>query len=112
MMSAAAMGATAFMKGLGAIHALSHPIGAFYNSHHGTTNESRRLIMDKLRYFFKEFLPEVKSEWKKVTKPSRKEVTQTTTVVVVTSFIFAFYLWFADIIIQRVYEGLFSVLGL
>jgi len=38
MMSAAAMGATAFMKGLGAIHALSHPIGAFYNSHHGTTN--------------------------------------------------------------------------
>ncbi len=38
MMSAAAMGATAFSKGLGAIHALSHPIGAFYNSHHGTTN--------------------------------------------------------------------------
>ena len=38
MMSAAAMGATAFQKGLGAIHALSHPIGAFYNSHHGTTN--------------------------------------------------------------------------
>jgi len=38
MMSAAAMGATAFAKGLGAIHALSHPIGAFYNSHHGTTN--------------------------------------------------------------------------
>jgi alcohol dehydrogenase class IV len=38
MMSAAAMGATAFQKGLGAIHALSHPIGAFYNSHHGTPN--------------------------------------------------------------------------
>ncbi|MDH3218436.1 MAG: iron-containing alcohol dehydrogenase [Gammaproteobacteria bacterium] len=38
MMSAAAMGATAFQKGLGAIHALSHPIGAYYNSHHGTTN--------------------------------------------------------------------------
>jgi alcohol dehydrogenase class IV len=38
MMSAATMGATAFQKGLGAIHALSHPIGAFYNSHHGTTN--------------------------------------------------------------------------
>ena len=38
MMSAAAMGATAFQKGLGAIHALSHPVGAFYNSHHGTTN--------------------------------------------------------------------------
>jgi len=38
LMSAAAMGATAFQKGLGAIHALSHPIGALYNTHHGTTN--------------------------------------------------------------------------
>lgn len=38
MMSAAAMGAVAFQKGLGAIHALSHPVGALYNTHHGTTN--------------------------------------------------------------------------
>ncbi|WP_371169601.1 iron-containing alcohol dehydrogenase [Aliiroseovarius sp. 2305UL8-7] len=38
MMSAAAMGATAFQKGLGAIHAMSHPIGAMYHTHHGTTN--------------------------------------------------------------------------
>ncbi len=38
MMSAAAMGATAFQKGLGAIHALSHPIGAIHHTHHGTTN--------------------------------------------------------------------------
>jgi alcohol dehydrogenase class IV len=38
MMSAAAMGATAFQKGLGAIHAISHPIGALYGTHHGTTN--------------------------------------------------------------------------
>ena len=38
MMSAAAMGATAFQKGLVAIHALSHPIGAIYHTHHGTTN--------------------------------------------------------------------------
>lgn len=38
MMSAAMMGATAFQKGLGAIHALSHPIGAVFNTHHGTTN--------------------------------------------------------------------------
>jgi alcohol dehydrogenase class IV len=38
MMSAAAMGATAFQKGLGAIHAMSHPIGAIFNTHHGTTN--------------------------------------------------------------------------
>lgn len=38
MMSAAAMGATAFQKALGAIHALSHPLGALYNTHHGMTN--------------------------------------------------------------------------
>jgi alcohol dehydrogenase class IV len=38
MMSAAIMGATGFQKGLGAIHALSHPIGAMYHTHHGTTN--------------------------------------------------------------------------
>lgn len=38
MMSAAAMGVTAFQKGLGAIHALSHPLGAMYHTHHGTTN--------------------------------------------------------------------------
>ncbi len=38
MMAAAAAGATAFQKGLGAIHSLSHPIGAFYDTHHGMTN--------------------------------------------------------------------------
>ncbi len=38
MMSAAMMGATAFQKGLGAIHAISHPVGAVYNTHHGMTN--------------------------------------------------------------------------
>ncbi|PRX11602.1 UNVERIFIED_ORG: alcohol dehydrogenase [Martelella mediterranea] len=38
MMSAAAMGAVAFQKGLGAIHAISHPLGAVYNTHHGMTN--------------------------------------------------------------------------
>ena len=38
MMSAAMMGATAFQKGLGAIHAMSHPIGAMFGTHHGTTN--------------------------------------------------------------------------
>ena len=38
MMAAAAMGAVAFQKGLGAIHAVSHPVGALYGTHHGTTN--------------------------------------------------------------------------
>jgi len=38
MMSAAAMGATAFQKGLGAMHAMAHPVGAVFNTHHGMTN--------------------------------------------------------------------------
>ena len=38
MMAAAAMGATAFQKALGAIHSLSHPIGALHDTHHGMTN--------------------------------------------------------------------------
>ncbi len=38
MMAAAIMGAVAFQKGLGAIHAVSHPVGAHYGLHHGMTN--------------------------------------------------------------------------
>jgi alcohol dehydrogenase class IV len=38
MLAAASMGATAFQKGLGGVHALAHPIGAVYNAHHGLTN--------------------------------------------------------------------------
>ena len=38
MLAAASMGATAFQKGLGGIHALSHPLGALYDTHHGLSN--------------------------------------------------------------------------
>lgn len=38
MLVASSMGATAFQKGLGAMHALAHPLGAIYNAHHGTLN--------------------------------------------------------------------------
>jgi alcohol dehydrogenase class IV len=38
MLAAASMGAVAFQKGLGAVHALAHPIGALYDTHHGLTN--------------------------------------------------------------------------
>jgi alcohol dehydrogenase class IV len=38
MMAAASMGATAFQKGLGGMHAIAHPLGALYNTHHGLTN--------------------------------------------------------------------------
>ena len=58
MLAAAAMGATAFQKGLGAIHALSHPVGALYDTHHGLTNAvfmpyvmvfNRRAIEDSMQ---------------------------------------------------------------
>jgi alcohol dehydrogenase len=58
MMAAALMGATAFQKGLGAIHALSHPVGALHDTHHGLTNAvfapyvlafNRKAIEDKIK---------------------------------------------------------------
>ncbi len=57
MMAASTMGAAAFQKGLGAIHALSHPVGSLYDAHHGLTNAvfipyvlafNRPAIADKL----------------------------------------------------------------
>ncbi len=38
MLVCSSMGATAFQKGLGAMHALAHPLGALYNAHHGMLN--------------------------------------------------------------------------
>src|SRR3546814_3115497 len=57
MLVASSMGATAFQKGLGAMHALAHPLGALYDAHHGTLNAilmpyvlqaNRRAIDEKL----------------------------------------------------------------
>ncbi len=38
MLTSSSMGSIAFQKGLGAIHSLSHPVGAIYDTHHGLTN--------------------------------------------------------------------------
>ncbi|MGF6532448.1 alcohol dehydrogenase class IV [Paraburkholderia sp. GAS206C] len=38
MLVASSMGATAFQRGLGAMHALAHPLGALYDAHHGMLN--------------------------------------------------------------------------
>ncbi len=67
-------------------------------------------FLGKTREFFASiprFLREVRSEMAKVSFPSRDEVVGTTIVVVVTSFIFAFYLWIADLVIVQ----LFKVVG-
>jgi alcohol dehydrogenase class IV len=38
MLAAASMGATAFQKGLGAVHSIAHPLSAHYDTHHGLAN--------------------------------------------------------------------------
>lgn len=57
MIVASSMGATAFQKGLGAMHALAHPLGALYDAHHGLLNAvlmpyvllvNRSVVGDKL----------------------------------------------------------------
>ncbi len=54
------------------------------------------------------FLRDVRSEMRKVVWPSRAEVQSTTTVVIVTVFIFAAYFWLVDNVIGRAVE---AVLG-
>jgi preprotein translocase subunit SecE len=64
----------------------------------------------RIREFFvsiPRFLREVRSEMAKVSFPSRDEVVGTTIVVLITSFIFAIYLWLADLVIVQ----LFKVVG-
>jgi preprotein translocase subunit SecE len=67
-------------------------------------------LWTKIRDFFASiprFLSEVKAEMKKVSFPSRDEVIGTTIVVLVTSVVFALYLWLADLVIVQ----LFKVVG-
>ncbi len=49
----------------------------------------------------KSFYNEVRTEMKKVTSPSRKEVQATTAVVIITVFLFAFYFWVVDFAISN-----------
>ena len=57
------------------------------------------------------FLIEVKGELKRTSWPSRKEVSGTTTVVIVTVFIFAFFLWVVDTLLFHSVEWIFKVAG-
>jgi preprotein translocase subunit SecE len=59
----------------------------------------------------KEFLSEVRTEMRKVTFPTRDEVVGTTIVVVVTSFVFAVFLFLADRAIIWAYQGIVKVFG-
>jgi preprotein translocase subunit SecE len=57
------------------------------------------------------FLGEVRSELKRTTWPSRKEVWGTTTVVIVTVFIFAVFLFVVDITLSRLVDIVFELAG-
>jgi preprotein translocase SecE subunit len=57
----------------------------------------------------KDFLSETRSEMKKVSFPTRDEVVSTTVVVIITSFIFAIFLWLSDLVILRGYDWIIRV---
>ena len=57
------------------------------------------------------FLKDVRSEMRKVITPSRAEVQATTTVVIVTVFIFAAYFWLVDNVIGRGVEYVLRLAG-
>jgi preprotein translocase subunit SecE len=57
------------------------------------------------------FLKDVRSEMRKVVAPSRAEVQSTTTVVIVTVFIFAAYFWLVDNVIGRGVEYVLRLAG-
>jgi preprotein translocase subunit SecE len=59
----------------------------------------------------KTFYNDVRSEMRKVTAPSLKEVQATTLVVIITVFIFAGYFWLVDLAIGRVIDAVFHQLG-
>ena len=68
---------------------------------------SRMNWLEKVKNFFvsiPQFLGEVKAEMKKVSFPSRDEVMGTTIVVLVTSVVFAVYLWAADLVIVQLFK--------
>ena len=50
---------------------------------------------------FTSFLSDVRAEMRKVVAPSRKEVQATTSVVIVTVFLFGFFFWVVDMIFNR-----------
>ena len=57
----------------------------------------------------KAFLSEVRVEISKCYFPGRNEVVSTTVVVVITSFIFALFLWVADLVIVWATQGIFKL---
>jgi len=68
---------------------------------------------DKIRWYkrFGNFLKDVKSELKKVTWPSRAEVTSTTIVVIAATIFFGFYLFFMDLVFSWLITKIQALVG-
>jgi len=68
---------------------------------------------DKIRWYKRlgNFLKDVRAELKKVTWPSKNEVTSTTIVVIAATIFFGFYLFFMDIIFAWVIKQFKSLFG-
>lgn len=60
---------------------------------------------------FNRFLSDVRAEMKKVVTPTRKEVQSTTSVVIVTVFVFGFFFWVTDSIFSRALQAILHKLG-
>jgi preprotein translocase subunit SecE len=60
---------------------------------------------------FTNFLSDVRAEMKKVVTPTRKEVETTTSVVIITVFIFGFFFWVTDSIFSRALQAVLHKLG-
>ena len=59
----------------------------------------------------KSFYNDVRTEMRKVTVPNRKEVQGTTTVVIITVFLFGAYFWIVDTILQKTLDHLLKYLS-
>ena len=70
-------------------------------------------MTDKIRWYRKlgNFLKDVRAELKKVTWPSKNEVTSTTIVVIAATVFFGFYLFFMDVIFSWVIGQIKSLFG-
>jgi preprotein translocase subunit SecE len=60
---------------------------------------------------FTSFLSDVRAEMKKVVTPTRKEVQATTSVVIITVFIFGFFFWVTDSIFSRALQAVLHKMG-
>lgn len=60
---------------------------------------------------FTRFLTDVRAEMRKVVAPTRKEVQATTSVVIVTTFLFGLFFWVVDMIFSRGIHQILSRMG-